>query len=67
MSCAGRFGWDGYKRGCSLCDGNGCAQYGINWKGTEHKGMNESPRLHGKEFTTTEFRTEPGRTGQQAD
>lgn len=30
-------------------------------------GLNESRRLHCKEFTITEFRTEPDGTGQQAD
>lgn len=30
-------------------------------------GLNESRRLHCKEFTITEFRTEPDGNGQQAD
>lgn len=61
-------GWWGERGGGWLQEkilGNegGRAQYGISWNVTEHKGTNES-RLHCKEFTTTEFRTEPGWTGQ---
>lgn len=62
--------WGGggrYKRGYLLGNEGGRAQYGIRWKETEHMGTNELRRLHCKEFTITEYRTEPGWTGQQAD
>lgn len=57
----------GGRRRDLLGNEGGRAQYGIRWKETEHKGTNESRRPHCKEFTTTEFRTAPGWTGQQAD